>query len=245
MPRDQTEAVVLRCRPFADQDKIVTFFSGEKGLLRGVAKGARKFGNRFGSLLEPMTLVTVFFYEKEGREMVTVSGCDLKESFFDIQKNPATAALLAYFAELIEGFCPGRAKEDLVFRLLLSVLRSLKAGGPRALLCRYFEAWILRLGGLLPDVAKCRSCRRRLTEGGFLSYRKDGVFCSACAEYKKDAVGPELGRFLEWALKAPPPESGNPSPCAEDEIRRLGKTLQSLIVFHLEREPMSLRCLQD
>ena len=126
MALDQTEAVILRSTAFSDQDKIVTFFSRDKGLVRGVAKGARKFGNRFGSLLEPMTFVTVFYYEKERKELVTISGCDLIESFFDIQKDPPTAVTLAYFSELVEEFFPARAHEELIFRLLLATLRALK-----------------------------------------------------------------------------------------------------------------------
>jgi len=245
MPRDQTEAVVLRSTAFADQDKIVTFFSRDKGLFRGMAKGARKFGNRFGSLLEPLTFVTVFYYEKERRDLVTVSGCDLIESFFEIQKNPATAVTLAYFAELVEEFFPARAREDLVFRLLLATLRALKADGNRAFAARYFEAWFLRINGLLPDVRKCRRCRRPVAGGGFLSGIKDGIHCPDCADYRKDAVGPELGRFLDWTVNNPPPAAGAQEPCSGEEIRAVGKILQGLIIFHLEREPKTLRCLGE
>jgi hypothetical protein len=100
MPTDQAEAVVLRTMNIGDQDKIAVFFCRDKGVIRGVAKGARKFGNRFGSSLEPMSVVRVFYYEKERRDLITVSGCDLIESFFEVQAEPDTAFLLTYFAEL-------------------------------------------------------------------------------------------------------------------------------------------------
>jgi DNA repair protein RecO (recombination protein O) len=131
MPTDQAEAIVLRTSNVGDQDKIAVFFCREKGIVRGVAKGARKFGNRFGSSLEPLSVVHVFYYEKERRELVTVSGCDLIESFFEIQAEPATAFLLTYFGELVEEFAPARAREEVLYRLLLSVLRCLKEGGVR------------------------------------------------------------------------------------------------------------------
>lgn len=244
MALDQTEAVVLRSAAIADQDKIVTFFSREKGVFRGVAKGARKFGNRFGSLLEPMTFVKVFYYEKERRDLVTVSSCDLVESFFDVQKDPASAVTAAYFAELVEEFFPARASEELVYRLLLATLRALKTGGDRVLLARYFEAWFLRINGLLPDVRRCGRCRRPVTEGGFLSGKRDGVHCEACADYRKDALSPELGRFLEWAVKSPPPSAGGRELFPPEALRSVGRNLQSLITFHLEREPRTLRFLR-
>jgi len=245
MPLDQTEAVILRSAAFADQDKIITFFSRDKGLLRGMAKGARKFGNRFGSLLEPMTFVQIFYYEKERKDLVTVSSCDLIESFFEIQKEPATAFTLAYFAELIEEFFPARAREDLVYRLLLATLQALKAGGERAILARYFEVWFLQINGLLPDLKKCRRCRKTVSGPAWLTPRRDGVRCSACSEYNKDEVGPEFSRFLDWAKQNPPPQKAGSVPFSIEELGSLKKPLQALIVYHLEREPKTLHYLDD
>jgi DNA repair protein RecO (recombination protein O) len=243
MPLDQTEAIVLRSFNIGDQDKLVVFFSGDKGLLRGVAKGARKFGSRFGSSLEPMSLVKVFYYEKERQELVTVSQTDLIESFFEVHGDFRNACTLGYFAELVEEFFPSRAKEDLVFRLLLSVLQALKAKGDAEVLTRYFEVWFLQINGLLPDFRRCRKCRKSLSGGGYLSPRMDGVYCGNCAPLKKEAVPAEFIPFLEWAKKNAPAEGSGP-PCSASQLEAVGKTLQSIIVFHLEREPKSLHFLK-
>ncbi len=243
MPLDQTEAIVLRSFSFGDQDKIVVFFSRDKGLLRGVAKGARKFGNRFGSSLEPLSLVNIFFYEKERKDLVTVSQADLIESFFEVHRDYRASCTLGYFAELVEEFFPSRAGEDLVFRLLLSILRAIKEKGNLELLSRYFEAWFLQINGLLPDFRRCKKCRRPLSETGWLSPRKDGVYCAACAPYQKEAVPAELPDFLEWVKKNAPPRE-NASPFSPGQLKAISQTLQSLIVFHLEREPKSLHFLK-
>jgi DNA repair protein RecO (recombination protein O) len=242
MPTDQAEAIVLRTTNIGDQDKIVVFFCRDKGILRGVAKGARKFGNRFGSSLEPMSIVRVFYYEKERRDLVTVSGCDLVESFFEIQTEPDTAFLLTYFGELIEEFAPARAKEDVLYRLLLSVLRCLKEGGDRDFAAAYFEAWFLQANGLLPDLSACRKCRKPLVPG-WLAPKKDGAYCSDCAPFKKEEVPAETQAFLRWVRKNPPPGA-----CAltfaPDEVAKIRKTLQAMIVYHMEREPRSLNFLK-
>jgi DNA repair protein RecO (recombination protein O) len=244
MPLDQTEAVVLKSVAYADQDKIVTFFSRDKGLLRGVAKGARKFGNRFGSMLEPMTFVQVFYYEKEHKDLVTISSCDLIESFFDIQKDPDTAFTLAYFAELIEEFFPTRAREDLVYRLLLATLQAFKGGGDRDVLARYFEAWFLQINGYLPDLGRCRRCRKAILGRAWLAPRRDGLYCADCSEFNKDETGPELARFVDWAKKNPPPQT-EAVPFTAQELRSIRKSLQAFIVYHLEREPKTLHYLRD
>jgi DNA repair protein RecO (recombination protein O) len=243
MPTDQSEAIVLRTMPVGDQDKIAVLFCRDKGVLRGVAKGARKFGNRFGSSLEPMSVIRVFYYEKERRDLVTISGCDLIESFFEVQADPKTAFLLSYFAELVEEFAPARAKEDVLYRLLLTVLRSLKEGCDRTFLAAYFEAWILQINGLLPDLGACRKCRKPLNPG-WLGAKKDGAYCGDCAPLKKEEVPAAAQAFLRWVRKNPPVQTPDLSiPAAE--LARVRKTLQTLITFHLEREPRTLQFLKD
>lgn len=242
MPIDQAEAIVLRTSNIGDQDKIVVFFCREKGILRGVAKGARKFGNRFGSSLEPLSVVRVFYYEKERRDLVTISGCDLIESFFEIQAEPATAFLLSYFAELVEEFAPTRAREEVLYRLLLSVLRCLREGGEREFAAAYFEAWFLQANGLLPDLAGCRKCGQPVAPG-WLGPKRDGAYCPDCAPLKKDEVPAATREFLRWVRKNPPP-GGCAPPFTAGEIAAFRRALQALIVYHMEREPRSLHFLK-
>jgi DNA repair protein RecO (recombination protein O) len=245
MPADQAEAVTLRTSPIGDQDKLCSFLTRDKGLLRGVAKGARKFGNRFGSALEPMSHVRIFFYEKERRDLVTVSNADLVESFFDIQADPKTSCQLAYFAELIEEFAPPRTREETLFRLLLAVLQALRDKGDPDLLAGYFEAWLLQINGILPEVGRCKACRKAVAEveAAWLSPRRDGVYCGGCAPARKEPVGPEMAAFLKWARKNPPPREPLEGFGAET-MRPIRTALQAMIVFHLEREPRTLRYIR-
>jgi DNA repair protein RecO (recombination protein O) len=242
MPIEQSEAIVLRSFDVGEQDKIVVFFSRDKGIIKGIAKGARKFGNRFGSSLEPLSLVKSFYYEKERKDLVTVSYCDLLESFFEIQNEPKRAFTLSYFSELTEEFSPSHAKDEHLYRLLLSALRSLKAGGDLNFLTRYFEAWLLKIHGVLPDFKKCKKCRKTLTETGWLSPKRDGIFCDRCAPQKKEEVRPEMEAFMGWVKNNPPPGEC-PLPFSSSQLETIKKILQEIIIFHLEREPKTLRYL--
>lgn len=243
MPLEQSEAVILRTFNVGEQDKIVVFFSSDKGIMRGVAKGARKFGNRFGSSLEPMSLVKIFYYEKERKELVTVSNCDIIESFFNIQQDLKTNFILSYFSELVEEFFPSRAKEDILFRLLISVLQAIKGGGDLNFLTAYFEAWLLKINGVLPDLKKCKICHKDIIDLGWLSPKKDGVYCGRCATQRKEKIMPVQGSFLQWIKKNPPSEKGS-LPFSASEIEAIRKILEEIIIFHLEREPKTLRFLK-
>jgi DNA repair protein RecO (recombination protein O) len=243
MPLHQSEAIVLRAFNVGDQDKIVVFFSHDKGVIKGIAKGARKFGSRFGSSLEPMSLVKTFYYEKERKDLLTISNCDLLESFFEIQRDLKTTFTLSYFAELVEAFFPSRAKEELLYRLLLSVLRALKERGNLNFLTRYFEAWFLHINGLLPDFGKCKKCRKEVKASSWLSPKKDGVFCASCAVQKKEKIGTEMNSFLKWIKKNPPSLKGE-IPFSLAQLEAIRKNLQEIIVYHLEVEPKTLRYLK-
>ncbi len=243
MPRQQSEAIILRTYNVGEQDKIVVFFSRDKGILKGIAKGARKFGNRFGSSLEPMSWINIFYYEKERKELVTISHCDILESFFEIQKDLKINFTLSYFAELIEEFFPQRMKENILFRLLISLLQAIKEGGETNFLTSYFEAWLLKMTGFLPDLKKCQNCGTSITDFGWLSPKKDGVLCPQCASIKKEKIGVLVEEFLRWVKKNPPPKDRS-TPFSREEITQIRKILVQLIVFHLEREPKTLAYLR-
>ena len=200
--------------------------------------------NRFGSSLEPMSHVQVFSYEKEGRDLVTVSGCDLIDSFFDMQKNMESAFTLSYFSELIEDSRPSVTEDDVLFRLLLETLKALRAGGDLKFLTAYFEIWFLKLNGFLPELTRCSACRRDITGPAGLSPKKDGAYCEDCATGNLEQIPAEFPEFLDWTRKHPPAHPYPPSLSAEilQEIRHV---LKQLIVFHMERAPKSLSFLDQ
>src|SRR5262249_62007070 len=80
MPLHKTEAFVLRTYALKEADKICVFLTRDHGKLRGVAHGARKLRSRFGSALEPFTEVALTYYQKEARELVSISTCDILRS---------------------------------------------------------------------------------------------------------------------------------------------------------------------
>jgi DNA repair protein RecO (recombination protein O) len=159
-----------------------------------------------------------------------------------MQKDLKTSFTLSYFSELIEEFSPTRAKNDILYRLLLSILHALKKGGDVNFLTRYFEVWLLKISGVLPDFKKCKKCGNPFTNRGWLSPKKDGFFCNQCAPQKKEEIMPELGSFVQWTKKNPPSQKV-PLSFSPQQLEAIKKTLNSLIIFHLEKKPKTLRYL--
>jgi DNA repair protein RecO (recombination protein O) len=65
--KSKTEAVIIGTMNLGEADKLVTFFSLDRGKLRGVARNARKSFRRFGAGLELFTHVRLHLYERSTR----------------------------------------------------------------------------------------------------------------------------------------------------------------------------------
>lgn len=153
MPRAASESLILRTYPLKESDLIVSFLTRDSGKLRGVARYARRPKSQFGSALERLSHAKVYYIQRENRELLTLTGCDLLQSQFAISSNYEAGVALDYIAEISDLLLPPNEVSEKFFRLLLAVLEDLRAGGPvwRAVL--YFSLWAVRLSGILGDVA--------------------------------------------------------------------------------------------
>jgi DNA repair protein RecO (recombination protein O) len=156
----QTEAIILRTYPLKEADKIVSFFSRDMGKARGVARGARKPKSSYGASLETMSHVRLQYFERENAELLSIDSCELIQSHFESQQDYDRGVALAYFAEVTDQLLPDREPQDPFFRLLLVVLEDIRLGreSGRAIwpAITYFDLWVVRLGGYLPDLRTAR-----------------------------------------------------------------------------------------
>jgi DNA repair protein RecO (recombination protein O) len=161
----ETEAIVLRVYTLAEADKIVVCLTRSAGVVRAVAKGARRLKSKFGAGLEPYTLLHLSYYEKEGRELVTLQQAEILRSFFNLSQRAETLAALAYLSELVLEFAPPHEPNEKLFRMVRATLLAVPNGAEDfASLLRYFEVWTLKLAGFLPELRRCAECGRKFAE---------------------------------------------------------------------------------
>jgi len=79
MPARETEAIILKTFPLGEADRLVSFLGRASGRVRGVAAGARRIKNRYGSTLEVLSHVQIWYVERETRELVRIQQADLLE----------------------------------------------------------------------------------------------------------------------------------------------------------------------
>lgn len=163
MPQFESESLVLRSYNLAEADRIVVFFTRDHGIVRGVAKGAKRLKSRFGSTLEPFTNVDLTYFQKDDRELVSIQTVEMNSSIFDSASEPELLSTLAYVAELLIAFVPPHDPSEKVYRMTKACIEASREGRPNLASVRlYFELWMLRLGGYLPDWSSCRDCGRDL-----------------------------------------------------------------------------------
>lgn len=192
MPLRESEAIVLRSYPLGEADRLTSFLSRSMGRMRGVAAGARRTKSRFGSTLEPMSYIRIWFYERETRDLVRINQCELIESFVGVFQDYAPGNALTLLAEITEAVLPEREAADSSFRLLLLSAQTIKHRRETDLPLAYFSLWTLRLGGWLGSFERCARCDREL--GGTAGYARaasPGLFCSSCRLSGMRAISPE------------------------------------------------------
>lgn len=238
----ETEAIVLQTYKLADADKIVLCMTEKAGLVRGVARGARRLKSKFGASLEPSTLIQLTYFEKETRELVTIKGAEILKSYFDAARDAETVEGLVYILELVKEFAPPHQADERLFKMLRACVDYLAENPSRAAsINAYAELWTLKLTGFLPDVRSCGVCGRRLDEtyNGRVYVSHEGViWCQDC----KGAGAQPLGREAHALLSAtrtqsPAGWSLRYSEAEEESRRAISDTARRLVKRALEREP--------
>jgi DNA repair protein RecO (recombination protein O) len=199
------EALTLRTYPFAEAHKVVVFLTREFGQLRGVAYGAKNSRSRFGTALEPLTIVRVTFRRGEHQELADIQNCEI------ICPSPAYASdwerqlYLGYIAEILVEFSREQVAGERLFRLSRAVIDA-TARASLPLLARYFELWVLQLEGILPALDRILPAELAERTRVLMRRRPQDVaerdWAAADLEELEKAAGKLMERHLEKPLKA-------------------------------------------
>ncbi len=179
--KSKTEAIIISHMNLGEADKLVTFFSLDRGMLKGVAKNARKSFKRFGAGLEAFTHCRLHLYEREHQELVRIESTDIIEQHRAIGADLDRAAAGAVMLEMVREMSPLGERNAAAFLLLMHTLHLLDEGvADASFLLRIFEIKFLSLLGYQPKLDHCLSCGG-LPKGEmiFLSM-KGGILCPGC-----------------------------------------------------------------
>src|SRR6202142_2614281 len=243
MALKESEAIVLRTYPLREADLLVTLFTRTEGKVRGVARSAKKSKRRFGGALEPLTYVRVFYEDRERQELARLDSCEVLESPLATEVGYPRAVALAHVAELLDELLPDREANDAAFRLALSVIAGLR-GADVWLPVTYFELWMPRLMGYLPDLGECMVCGRSLNGSrAFFHALTDGLMCADDKRLASSEISGESRTLAGQMLRAP---VGNftAAPGRKEQAADLRKFLLQALQRHMEKKLVTAGMLE-
>jgi DNA repair protein RecO (recombination protein O) len=235
MALKESEAIVLRTYPMREADLLVTFFTRLEGKVRGVARSAKKSKRRFGGALEPLTYVRAFYEDRERLELARLDSFEVIESPLAVEVGYPRAVALGHVAELLDELLPDREANDAVFRLTLSVLGCLR--GPDVWMAiTYFDLWMARLMGFLPELADCMVCGRTLNGSrAYFHVLVDGLMCKDDKRLASSEMSSE-SRTLASQMFRSPVESFLAASWPKSRGSDLRKFLVQTLERHLEKK---------
>ena len=202
MSLKQSEAIVLRSYPLREADLLVTLFTRAEGKIKGVARSAKRSKRRFGGALEPLTLVRLYYDDRERKELARLDSCDILESPLSATVDYPRVVALEHVAEMLDELLPDREPNDAIFRLTVSVLHQLRAG-PIWMPLTYFQLWLVRLVGFLPELNECLVCGATLNGGrAFYHALADGLMCAPHKRLASSQLTPESRAMAAQMFRA-------------------------------------------
>lgn len=176
-----TDAIVLKIVKTGESDRLVTFLTRDRGIIKAFAKAADRPKNKLHMSTNLFCYGNFTFYE--GAKATKVEECDLNETFFGLQKDIETLALAQYFNELIIETAPVEADSNEYMRLLLNSLYFLAKGEKDSkLLKSVFEMRLACIIGYMPSLVACKECGEFETDYMFFDEHTGELFCKNCSE---------------------------------------------------------------
>ena len=235
MALKQSEAIVLRTYPLREADLLVTLFTRAEGKVKGVARSAKKSRKRFGGALEPLTLVKVYYEDRERQELARLDSCEILESPLSGPMDYDRVVALEHLAETLDELLPDREANDAVFRLAVSVLRQLRDGSIWLPLT-YFQLWLVRLVGFLPELLVCSQCGQSLNGSrAYYHALADGLMCAQHKRLASSQLTAE-SRAMAMQMFRQPLESLAAEPWKKLQAADLRRYLVQIVERHIEKK---------
>ena len=242
MALKESEAIVLRTYPMREADLLVTLFTRNEGKVRGVARSAKRSRRRFGGALEPMTCVRAVYEDREKQELTRLDSCEVVDSPLTNDVSYPRLIALGHVAELLDELLPDREANDALFRLTVSVLEVMR-GDDIWMPLTYFELWLTRLTGFLPELSACGECGLDLEgERAFYHALADGLMCSEHKRLASSELSAESRRWAGRMFRTPVAalvEQAWPKSVGQD----LRKFLMQIVQRHLDKKLVTLPML--
>lgn len=189
MPTYMVRAINVASFDLGEADRVLSIFTAEKGLVKAVAKSARKPGTKMAGRSDILCVNELLL--SRGRTFEIITQAQTLHSFPGLRVDLSRLSYGLYYAELTNCFAQGLEEE--ASRYLDFLIRSLnelsKAKTNPLKLCMEFQLGLLQFLGYQPELTYCVYCREVLHDYNLSKFNVElgGIVCSACFQKSRQA----------------------------------------------------------
>ena len=174
-----TDGLILKSSQTGEQDRLVTLFTRDLGVVRAFAHGAAKAKGRSASATETLCYSTFTLSEHKGT--YSISEATPVELFFDLRSDIERLSLAQYFCEVAMSLTVEGEEASSQLKLILNSLYLLSKNlRDMRLIKAVFELRMMTVSGFMPDTEACCECGKADVERPLFDINGGVVRCDGC-----------------------------------------------------------------
>jgi DNA repair protein RecO (recombination protein O) len=242
-----SRSIIMRTKEFGETDLLVTYFTLDKGRLKGVAKGARKSRKRFANCLDLFCLVDLEYSLKIEGGLYFLNSGKLINAYPGLRSDFAILSKASYMVELTEILFPLGVADRNMFELLRGSLDSLSKGERTDIISILFEVRAMALGGYAINFDRCSICGRPYKGEGRAVFRREkgGIACIKCQQESAVSPGidPQTVKMIKL-MQTKPLTSLAKLKDTDEIVREIKPVLKLHREYHLGQRPKTASYLE-
>ena len=214
MPSYVVHAINIGSFLLGEADKVITIFTAEHGLLKAVAKGARKPNTKMSGRSDVLSINKLFL--AHGKTFEIISQAECIETFPEFRADLTRMSYALYYAELSQIFGSAFSEEtQSYYDYLLGALQlQARSKADPAWLCLEFEMGLIDRLGYRPELTYCVICRDVLGDYNVSLFNRDsgGIICQKCAVQDRQMAAREGSPDSEFTPRSAVREGAHITP---------------------------------
>lgn len=196
--RFTTEALVIKETNVGENDRLVTLFTRDYGIIRAFAAGAKSIKSKKGAATSLLTYSSFTILKK--KDTYKIYEATPIRLFFGAGSEIDVLALAQYFCELCSVIATSGTPDGEFLRLILNSLHFLtKEKRYPPLIKAITELRSAALAGFMPDLVACDGCGKFEDDIMYFDISEGKLFCADCKEERGGLI--PLDRTLLSAMR--------------------------------------------
>lgn len=182
-PNYTTNAINLKSYNLSESDKIIVMYSQDKGIITGVAKGAKKVTSKLGARMDMLIANKLMLHK--GKSMSTICQAEAINTFKNTRNDMNKLFYSIYCSDVVHSFgVENDPNSEEIYELFYQTLESVSKSKDKIELLisvLKFQLKITHIAGYALELETCCGCSCPLDkENIYFSVENGGTICADC-----------------------------------------------------------------